>query len=118
MPRFLAALIVASLARAPAFAASTASPSASPSTGVADQAVVRAKDAGTIDGEVVAVDYRSGTMSVQSATRHLDVVVLPSTNIVGGDTFHTIADIKKGSHVRVSLSLRAGTYIAQIIHLR
>jgi hypothetical protein len=79
---------------------------------------VRAKNAGTIEGDVVAVDYRTGTISVQSGSRRIEIVVLPSTNIVGSDKFHTIADIQKGSHVVVILSQRAGTYSAQIIRLR
>jgi hypothetical protein len=86
--------------------------------GDAEQPLVRAKNAGTIEGEVVAVDYRAGTIVVQSGGRRVDVVVLPSTNIQGHDNFHTIADIAKGSRVSVILSERAGTFIAQIIRLR
>jgi hypothetical protein len=46
-------------------------------------------------------------------------MVLPSTNIQGrGDSFHTIADISRGSRLRIFLSEQAGRLIAQIIHLR
>ena len=77
-----------------------------------------AKSAGTIDGQVSAIDYRAGTMSVQAGTRKVDVVVLPSTNIQGaGNTFHTIADIKKGAHVRVLMSQRGSVFTAQLINL-
>ncbi len=78
----------------------------------------QAKNAGTIDGSVVAIDYRAGTMSVQSGSRKVDIVVLPSTNIQGpGNAFHTIADIQKGAHVRVLMSQRGSTFTAQLIHL-
>jgi hypothetical protein len=108
MPRFLVVLaFVASFAGA-SLAASAADP----------PPVVRAKNAGTVEGDVVAVDYRTGTISVQSGSRRIEIVVLPSTNIVGSDKFHTIADIQKGSHVVVILSQRGGTYSAQIIRLR
>jgi molecular chaperone DnaK (HSP70) len=120
MPRYLVVLaFVASFAGA-SLAASAADPS--PASGDADAAVdrgqVRAKNAGTIEGQVVAVDYRTGTIAVQAGSRRLEIVVLPSTNIVGSDKFHTIADIQKGSRVSVLLSQRAGTYSAQIIRLR
>jgi hypothetical protein len=121
MPRFLVALVcVVSIGLAsgrPAAAGPSPSPQAhDPAT--TDESTVRAKNAGTIEGTVVAVDYREGTIAVQSGTRRIDVVVLPSTNIQGHDNFHTIADIQKGSHVVVILSERAGTFIAQIIRLR
>jgi hypothetical protein len=81
--------------------------------------IAPAKSAGTIDGIVTVVDYRSNTMTVTAGSRKVDVTVLPSTNIQGPHNgFRTIADIQKGSHVRVLLSQRAGTYTAQIITLR
>jgi hypothetical protein len=122
MARLLATLLcVASVGFATARAAiadPAASPSARAATAGSDEGAVRAKNAGTIEGEVTAVDYRAGTIAVQSGGRRVEVVVLPSTNIVGHDNFHTIADIQKGSRVQVILSERAGTFIAQIIKLR
>ena len=77
------------------------------------------KSGGTIEGLVTAIDYRSSTMSVAAGPRKVDVTILPSTNIQGpGSGFRTIADIAKGSHVRVLLSQRAGLFTAQIITLR
>ena len=113
MPRLLLALAVAvalgAVAARPASAA-TASPAASPAA--------RAKNAGTIEGDVIAVDYGSGTMTVQAGSRRLTIVVVPGTTIQGHDNFHTIADIQKGSHVTVTLSRRGGTFTAQIVQLR
>jgi hypothetical protein len=82
-------------------------------------AVAPGKSGGTIAGVVTAIDYRSNTMSVDAGSRKVDVMILPSTNIQGPKNgFHTIADIQKGSRVRVLLSQRAGLYTAQIITLR
>jgi hypothetical protein len=120
MPRYLVVLaFVASFAGA-SLAASAGDPSPAPgdTDAAVDRGQVRAKNAGTIEGDVVAVDYRTGTIAVQSGSRRLEIVVLPSTNIVGSDKFHTIADIQKGSRVVVILSQRGGTYSAQIIRLR
>jgi hypothetical protein len=80
---------------------------------------VRARYAGVIDGVVAAVDYRSGTMSVQMPNHRIDIVVLPSTTIQSStNTFHTIADIVKGQRVQVFMSQRGNSYVAEIIHLR
>jgi basic membrane lipoprotein Med (substrate-binding protein (PBP1-ABC) superfamily) len=79
-----------------------------------------ARNAGVVEGEVLSVDYQRGLIALQSPKRgRVDVFVLPSTNIQGrGDSFHTIADISRGSRLRIFLSRRAGRFIAQIIHLR
>jgi hypothetical protein len=79
-----------------------------------------AKNGGVVEGQVVSVDYQSGVIGLMTADRgRVDVMVLPSTNIQGrGDSFHTIADIARGSRLRIFLSQRAGQFFAQIIHLR
>jgi hypothetical protein len=124
MPRLLVVLVcvVSFGSFASANARAETSPSAAPSSRAASDgeagAQIRAKDAGTIDGAVTAIDYRAGTMTVQSGARRIDIVILPSTNIAGDDNFHTIADLKKGTHVEVILSKRAQTYTAQIIRLQ
>ena len=79
-----------------------------------------ARNGGVVEGQVVSVDYQSGMIGLMTPDRgRVDVMVLPSTNIQGkGDSFHTIADIARGSRLRVFLSRRAGQLFAQIIHLR
>jgi hypothetical protein len=79
-----------------------------------------AHNAGVVVGEVVSVDYQTGMIGLQTQRRgRVDVVVLPSTNIQGrGDSFHTIADISRGSRLKIFLSEQAGRLVAQIIHLR
>jgi hypothetical protein len=77
-----------------------------------------ARNAGAIDGQVTAVDYHAGKITVKAGNAQYDITVLPSTSIEGhNDTFHTIADIRPGARVRVLMSERDGTYTAQIIHL-
>jgi len=80
----------------------------------------RTKNAGVVEGQVVSVDYQSGMIGLMTADRgRVDVMVMPSTNIQGrGDDFHTIADIARGSRLRVFMSQRAGQFFAQIIRLR
>jgi hypothetical protein len=82
--------------------------------------VLQAHNGGVIDGEVVAVDHRAGTLSVQTQHRgRIDVIVLPSTNIQDSkNRFHTIADVARGDRVEVFVSQRGPSYIAQIINLR
>jgi hypothetical protein len=77
-----------------------------------------AKNAGSIDGQVVSVDYKLGHIGVKAGGTQYDVVVSPSTEFRGhNNNFHTIADIQKGARVHVMMSQRAGTYTAQIIRL-
>ncbi len=84
-----------------------------------DTAQVRTKDAGSIEGDVVSVDYRTSHFSVKAGATTYDVVVLPSTDFQGrNNSFRGMTDIKKGAHVSVMLSQRAATYVAQIIYLR
>ncbi len=79
---------------------------------------VHARNAGVIEGQVVAVDYRTDVIAVQTASRRYMIVVLPSTNIQGhSNTFHTIADIAKGERVQIYMSQRGNSFVAQIIHL-
>ncbi len=83
-----------------------------------DKPHVRAKDAGSIEGEVISVDYRTSRMTVRSGNTIYDVTILPSTDFQGRtNSFRGITDIKRGEHVNVMLSQRASTLTAQIIHL-
>ena len=78
----------------------------------------RAKDAGSIDGEIVAVDYRTNHIVVKSGSSTYDVLVLPSTDFRGrSNGFHGITDLRRGAHVNVMLSQREKTLTAQIVHL-
>ena len=130
--RLLLASVLVSLLAGPALPVLasdrvTVAPSAAPHQDNDDAPVAakldrddRERDAGVVDGHVVSVDYQSGMIGLQTnRRRHMNVLVLPSTNIQGkGDGFHTIADISRGSRLRVFLSRKAGQLIAQIIRLK
>ncbi|MGP6157271.1 MAG: hypothetical protein ACLPYS_07150 [Vulcanimicrobiaceae bacterium] len=86
----------------------------------AGTSALQARNGGVLDGQVVAIDRRAGTLSIQTQNRgRVDVIVLPSTNIQDSkNKFHTIADIDRGDRVDVFVSQRGSLFIAQIIHLR
>ncbi len=76
------------------------------------------RNVGSVGGKVSEIDYRSSRMTVLAGKRCYDIVVQPSTSIVGKSReFYEIADIKRGARVEVLLSEKGGAYIAQIIHL-
>lgn len=76
------------------------------------------KDVGSIEGEVVSVDYRTSHFGVRAGNMVYDVTVLPSTDFRGrNNAFRGFTDIKKGTRVNVMLSQRAASYVAQIIRL-
>jgi Cu/Ag efflux protein CusF len=108
-------------ASADAAAAGTATPSPGPSVSPTAENALSAKDAGTIDGHVSSIDYKSGKMTVDvgegGAKKSYDVLVVPGTTIQGQKDFHTIADLKKGAHVQVLMSRHGTTNTAQIIRL-
>ena len=129
MPRLLVLLSVLAVpfvAAAPAVAAPSPAPSASADAQVSDAAAdaTPAKNAGSIEGTVSAIDYQTNKMTVSVSTppgkKTYDVVLQPGTTIQGREksaNFGTIADIAKGAHVQVLMSQKAGTYIAQIVKL-
>jgi hypothetical protein len=104
----------------PATTADQTPPALQPATAPQHDDAERTRNAGVVDGQVVSVDYQRGEIGLMTSDRgRVDVMILPSTNIQGrGDSFHTIADIARGSRLRVFLSQRAGQFFAQIIHLR
>jgi len=78
-----------------------------------------ARAAGVATGQIVAIDYQRGVVSVLTQQLgRIDVQVLPSTNIHGrGDAFLSIGDLNRGSRVEMFLSTINGRYVAQIIRL-
>jgi hypothetical protein len=104
-------LVVGFLVVTPAFAGTVAQ-SAAASTD-------RARDAGTIRGDVVSVDYQRESIVVNAPGRgKVEIVVPPSASIQGkDDEFFTIADVKAGAHVEVYASESGGKLVAQIIKL-
>jgi hypothetical protein len=85
-----------------------------------DAKYVPSTNAGEVDGEILAVDYQRSLLSVQTKSRgKIDVVVLPSTNIVDkANGYASIADLKRGARVKLYLSKRGDTLNAQIIKIQ
>lgn len=85
-----------------------------------DAKYVPSTNAGETDGEILAVDYQRSVITVATKTRgKIDVVVLPSTNIVDkSNGFASIADLKRGGRVKLYLSKRGDTFNAQIIKIQ
>ncbi len=117
---FAAFAFGAQLGVAPALAKKSPPPAAPPSYDEEGRAAVpRQRAAGSINGRVVAIDYRSGMMTVDAPRGRFDVIVLPSTNIQGPNGgFRTIADVVRGAKVHVLMSQRGNEFIAQIITLK
>jgi hypothetical protein len=85
------------------------------------RALAAASRTGTVlRGSVVRIDYIRGRMLVrEQRKRTVDVYILPSTNIEGKNNgYHTIADLKKGTHVEILTSVRGTHTDAEIIKLR
>lgn len=82
----------------------------------------------TIEGQVFAIDFRTGAMTVQTASGKIDVTVLPSTTIQECKPhftssagcrpgFYAISDISKGASVYVTLSQNGAENRAQVISI-
>lgn len=100
-------------------------PKPSPSPTVAAFSATHPK---TIEGSVFAIDFRTGEMTVQTASGKVDVTVLPSTTIQeckphftsAADCrpgFYAISDISKGANVYVTLSQKGDENRAQVISI-
>ena len=70
-----------------------------------------------VAGTVVGVDY--GNASILVATPHgpVPVAVTPTTIIIHGGTYASLANLGRGSHVTVDVIDVGGRLIAQIIHI-
>ncbi|MDQ6932948.1 MAG: hypothetical protein M3160_07205 [Candidatus Eremiobacteraeota bacterium] len=78
-----------------------------------------AKDRGVVGGQVLDIDYGRGLITLQTQRKvKLEIVVLPSTSILGRDSdYGTISDIARGSRLSVFISEVDGRLVAQIIHI-
>ena len=115
MPRSLVVFAALVLALAPLAAFAAPAPSASPTAVAQDD---RARDGGVIEGRVTNVDYSRGVISVDGPGGKVDVSTMPTTSVTSDDPgYHALADVSKGSRVRISISRTAGKIVAQIIRL-
>jgi hypothetical protein len=120
MPRFHFSLALAALVGAalfPCVATAAAKPSPSP---LPTETASSNKDAGTIDGDVTAVDVTPGKskMVVTAAGKSITFAVLAGTSVMvgkAGTPGDFAVDVKVGSHVSVSASKSPGGYTAQTV---
>ena len=75
-------------------------------------------DAGVVRGEIQNVDYGTGNITVRTKNGPLEIAVLPSTSIYVHGQYATLADIRRGASVEISVSEVDGRLVAQIIHLK
>jgi hypothetical protein len=78
-----------------------------------------ARNGGTLDGRITAVDYQRGVLGIDAGARgRFAVNVMPSTTIEGSDSaYHALSDLKAGQRVQILSSVAGGKYVAQIIRL-
>ncbi len=76
-----------------------------------------ARDAGEIHGRIVSVDYPSGQVVVREARRSDTVAVVPGTTIYRHGQYATLADLRPGQHVSISVYEVGGRLVAQTIRL-
>jgi hypothetical protein len=75
-------------------------------------------DAGVVRGAIQGVDYGTGEITVRTQRGPVQIAVLPSTSIYVHGQYATLADIRRGASVEISVSEVDGRLVAQIIHLK
>lgn len=75
-------------------------------------------DAGIVRGEIQSVDYGTGSIAVRTGHGTVRIAVLPSTSIYVHGQYATLADLRRGAAVEISVSEVDGQLVAQTIHLK
>lgn len=76
-----------------------------------------AHNAGQLHGRIVAVDYATGSLVVQTNRGSLTVAVMPNTVIYRGDASGTISDVRPGQNAQLEVYEVGGRLVAQLIRL-
>jgi hypothetical protein len=76
-----------------------------------------AHDAGEIRGTIDSVDYPGGTLVVRSGKDKRVVAVVPSTTIYRHGQYSTLADLRRGQKVDISVYEVGGHLVAQTIRI-
>jgi hypothetical protein len=94
--------------------AAAAAPTPEPPAAAGD-----ARNGGTIDGRLTAVDFQRSVIGVDAGPHgRFEVDVMPSTSIEGKDSaYHAFTDLKAGQRVEIFSSISGGKYVAQIIRI-
>lgn len=78
----------------------------------------RARSHAVVSGRIVAVDFASASILVETAHGRVPIAVTPSTSIFRGEDFASFAELGRGSRVDIDVSDMAGRLVAQIIRIR
>ncbi len=95
--------------------AQTASPSANVYRSLESGRPVH--DAGEIRGRIESVDYPGGTLVVSSGRTKRVIAVVPSTTIYRRGEYSTLADLRRGQKVDISVYEVGGRLVAQTIRI-
>jgi hypothetical protein len=76
-----------------------------------------ARPANDVNGQIVSVDYPSGMLVVRDGGRDRTIAVVPSTAIYRKGQYATLADLRPGQHVAISVYEVSGRLVAQTIRL-
>ncbi|MDE2480777.1 MAG: hypothetical protein KGN02_01130 [bacterium] len=77
-----------------------------------------ARNAGQMNGRIVAVDYAGGTLVVQTNRGEMHVAVVPNTAIYRGNDYATLGDLRAGQNVHLAVYEVGGRLVAQLIRVR
>jgi hypothetical protein len=74
-------------------------------------------DAGEIRGRIESVDYPEGTLVVRGRMGKRVIAVVPSTTIYRRGEYSTLADLRRGQRVDISVYEVGGRLVAQTIRI-
>ncbi len=97
---------------APAFADP---PSTPPNVYRSLEAGKQAHNAGELHGRIESVDYAGGSLVVRTGRGAITVAIVPNTTIYRGNQYGTLADLRPGQQVRLSVYEVGGRLVAQLI---
>ena len=76
------------------------------------------RNAGIIQGRILAVDYSSGSIRIRGPHGIQVVAVVPSTTIYNGRGYATLSDLSGGQLVEIAAYEVGGRLVAQSIRLK
>jgi hypothetical protein len=74
-------------------------------------------DAGEIRGRIDSIDYPEGTLVVSGPMGKRVIAVVPSTTIYRHGEYSTLADLRRGQRVDISVYEVGGRLVAQTIRI-
>jgi hypothetical protein len=77
-----------------------------------------ARSHAVVSGKIVAIDFASASILVETPHGRVPIAVTPSTSIFRGEDFASFAELGRGSRVDIDVSDVGGRLVAQIIRIR